>query len=85
MPQKGSIAPGKDADIVIWDPGADYTIEAATQAMATDYNLFEGWKVKGNAKHVFSRGTQIVKDGKFIGTPGHGKFLKRQANAGGFA
>jgi dihydropyrimidinase len=85
MPQKGSIAPGKDADIVLWDPNADYTIEAATQAMATDYNLFEGWKVKGNAKHVFSRGTQIVKDGKFIGTPGHGKFLKRQANAGGFA
>jgi dihydropyrimidinase len=85
MPQKGSIAVGKDADILLWDPAAEYTIEARNQAMATDYNLFEGWKVRGNARHVFSRGVQIVEDGTFIGKPGHGRFLKRQANAGGFA
>jgi dihydropyrimidinase len=85
MPTKGAIAPGKDADILLWDPAADYTITAATQSMATDYNMFEGWQVRGNAKHVFSRGLQVVADGKFIGHANHGRFLKRQANAGGFA
>ena len=83
MKQKGAIAPGKDADILLWDPAADYTISAATQTMATDYSMFEGWKVKGNAKHVFSRGQQVVTNGKFTGTKGHGRFIKREANAGG--
>jgi dihydropyrimidinase len=85
MPTKGAIAPGKDADILLWDPAADYTITAATQSMATDYNMFEGWQVRGNAKLVFSRGLQVVADAKFIGNANHGRFLKRQANAGGFA
>lgn len=84
MPQKGCIAPGKDADILLWDPATDYTITAATQSMATDYNMFEGWQVRGNARHVFSRGQQIVRNGVFAGTAGHGKFLKREANSGGF-
>ncbi len=85
MPQKGVIAPGKDADILLWDPEAAYTISAATQCMATDYSMFEGWQVSGNARHVFSRGELVVKDGKWIGKTGRGRFLKRDANAGGFA
>jgi dihydropyrimidinase len=85
MPQKGSVAVGKDADILLWDPAAEYTISAATQTMATDYSMFEGWKVKGNAKHVFSRGEMVVEDGKFVGTVGRGRFVKREANDGGFA
>jgi dihydropyrimidinase len=85
MPQKGAIAPGKDADILLWDPDAAYTITAATQCMATDYSMFEGWQVKGNARDVFSRGELVVEDGKWIGQTGRGRFLKREANAGGFA
>ena len=85
MPQKGAIAPGKDADVLLWDPNADYTISAATQVMATDYSMFEGWKVSGNARHVFSRGEQVVENGKWIGRAGRGRFLEREANAGGFA
>jgi dihydropyrimidinase len=85
MPQKGALAPGKDADVLLWDPKASYTITAATQAMATDYSMFEGWKVTGNARHVFSRGELVVKDGQWIGKTGRGRFLKREANAGGFA
>jgi dihydropyrimidinase len=83
MPQKGVIAAGKDADILLWDPNADYTISAATQCMATDYSMFEGWKVRGNAKHVYSRGERVVDDGKWVGAVGRGRFLKREANAGG--
>lgn len=85
MTKKGVLAPGKDADILLWDPHASYTISAATQWMATDYSMFEGWQVLGNAKHVFSRGDLVVKDGKWIGETGRGRFLKREANAGGFA
>ncbi|HTV08329.1 MAG TPA: dihydropyrimidinase [Candidatus Aquilonibacter sp.] len=87
--QKGSIAAGLDADILLWDPNADYTITAATQCMATDYNMFEGWKVKGNAAKVFSRGELVVDNttqpGKFLGKTGRGRFVKREANAGGLA
>ncbi len=87
--QKGSIARGLDADIMLWDPNADYTITAATQCMATDYNMFEGWKVKGNAAKVFSRGELVVDNttqpGKFLGKTGRGRFVKREANAGGLA
>jgi len=87
--QKGAIAPGLDADILLWDPNVDYTISAATQCMATDYSMFEGWKVKGNAAKVFSRGELVVDNttqpGKFLGATGRGRFIKREANAGGFA
>jgi dihydropyrimidinase len=50
--------------------------------MNTDYSMFEGWKVKGNVAKVYSRGELVVEDGKFLGTHGRGRFLKRKANAG---
>ncbi len=82
METKGCVAAGFDADVLLWDPNAEYTIEAATQAMNTDYSMFEGWRVKGNAKSVYSRGELVVEDGKFVGRPGHGRFVKRRPNAG---
>ena len=82
MESKGVIAPGKDADLLLWDPEAAYTISAATQAMNTDYSMFEGWQVKGNVSRVYSRGELIVDHERFVGTPGRGRFLHRKANAG---
>jgi dihydropyrimidinase len=87
--QKGSIAEGLDADVLLWGPDAEYVISAATQCMATDYSMFEGWRVKGNAARVYSRGELVVDNvaqpGKFLGATGRGRFVKREANAGGFA
>jgi dihydropyrimidinase len=87
--EKGAIAAGLDADILLWDPNAEYVISAATQCMATDYSMFEGWTVKGNAARVYSRGELVVDNvaepGKFLGATGRGRFVKREANAGGFA
>jgi dihydropyrimidinase len=84
---KGRIAEGLDADILLWDPSAEYTISAATQCMATDYSMFEGWTVKGNAAKVYSRGELVVDNvaqpGKFLGAMGRGRFVKREANGGG--
>ena len=85
MTTKGELKPGYDADVLLWDPQANYTIQAATQCMATDYNLFEGWTVRGNAAKVFSRGELVVDDGRWIGSTGRGRFIRRAANAGGFA
>jgi dihydropyrimidinase len=61
-PRKGTIAPGSDADIVLWDPSAEHTISAATHHMRVDYSVFEGFKVKGNVRQVYSRG-ELIGDG----------------------
>ena len=82
MESKGVIAAGKDADLLLWDPAAEYTIRAATQAMNTDYSMFEGWQVKGNVSRVYARGGLVVSGGAFVGSPGRGRFLPRKANAG---
>jgi dihydropyrimidinase len=81
-PKKGEIAPGSDADLVIWDPGAVYTISAKTHHMRVDYSMFEGYEVRGNARTVLSRGEVIVDGGEFLGKPGRGNYLKRAARGG---
>jgi dihydropyrimidinase len=81
-PRKGALEVGSDADIVVWDPNAEHTISAATHHMRVDYSLFEGFHVKGNARQVISRGEVIVDQGKFLGKPGRGQFLRRAARGG---
>jgi dihydropyrimidinase len=77
-PQKGVIAPGSDADIVVWDPNRTYTITAAKQHQRTDYNLYEGMEVTGMPSVVLSRGRVLVRDGQWKGEQGAGRFVKRK-------
>jgi len=81
-PRKGGIAAGSDADIVFWDPQADYTISAKTHHMRVDYSMFEGFRVKGNVSKVMSRGEMVVENGQFLGKIGRGQYLKRSARGG---
>ena len=81
-PKKGEIAPGSDADLVLWDPNAAHTISAQTHHMRVDYSMFEGFQVKGNARTVLSRGEVIVDGGRFLGNAGRGNYLKREARGG---
>ena len=81
-PKKGEIAAGSDADLVIWDPQAPYTISAKTHHMRVDYSMFEGFEVRGNARTVLSRGEVIVDGGKFLGKAGRGNYLQRTARGG---
>jgi dihydropyrimidinase len=76
-PQKGTIAVGSDADIVVYDPNSKRTISAATHHMDVDYSCYEGRTVQGRADIVLSRGTVIVRDGTFTGQRGRGRFIKR--------
>lgn len=77
--RKGHLAPGYDADIVVYDPAASKTISAKTSLHGTDYNTFEGFEQKGKVDQVFLRGQQIVDNGEFTGKQGQGEFVKRKA------
>jgi dihydropyrimidinase len=76
-PRKGTIAPGSDADIVVFDPDAERTLSAATHHMNVDYSCYEGRAVRGVPEVVMQRGQLLVDHGKFLAQPGQGKFLPR--------
>jgi dihydropyrimidinase len=77
FPQKGTIAVGSDADLVIFDPNREQTISAATHHMRVDYSAYEGWAVQGVTEVVLSRGNVIVENGEWKSAAGAGQFLKR--------
>lgn len=76
-PRKGALLPGSDADLVIWDPERELTYGRAFSQQRTDYNLFEGWKLKGFPEKVFLRGHKIVDGDRWLGRRGQGRFLER--------
>jgi dihydropyrimidinase len=76
-PKKGTIAPGSDADIVIFDPSKRKTISASSHHSACDYNLYEGTEVVGDVETVLLRGTVMIEDGELKSQPGSGKFIRR--------
>ena len=78
FPRKGTIQPGADADLVVFDPNYRGTILARTQFMNVDYSAFEGWKIEGRPSVVTVRGEVAVRDGKFVAKMGRGQFLKRE-------
>ena len=77
FPQKGTIAVGSDADIVIFDPKQEHTISAKTHHMNCDYSAYEGWKVKGKTRHTVLRGKVVIEDGKANVEQGYGKYLPK--------
>ena len=77
FPRKGTVAPGSDADLVVFDPNKKQKLSAKTLHMKVDYNPYEGREVTGAAETVLSRGKVIVEKGRFVGKAGAGSFLKR--------
>jgi dihydropyrimidinase len=80
FPRKGAIQLGTDADLVVYDPAYRGTISASTHAVNVDYNAFEGMPIEGRPHIVTVRGQIAVRDGKFVGQPGRGRFLEREPN-----
>ena len=79
--RKGAIEPGRDADIVLFDPAARRTIRAADLHHTSDYTPYEGLEAIGAVRDVFVRGRGVVRDGAFVGYRGFGQFVER-GNAG---
>jgi dihydropyrimidinase len=77
--RKGRIAPGFDADLVIFDPHRWVTIQAGrTLHERVDWSPYEGVHVQGWPRDVLSRGRVVVRDGEFVGEPGWGRFVPRE-------
>jgi dihydropyrimidinase len=76
-PKKGVIAPGSDADVVVYDPAGETILSVSTHHMNMDYSAYEGMRVAGHVDTVLSRGEVIIEDGTYRGRAGHGRYVKR--------
>jgi dihydropyrimidinase len=76
-PKKGTIAPGADADVVVYDPHAEQVISAETHHMNVDYSAYEGRRITGRVETVLSRGVPVVTEREYTGRKGHGVYTPR--------
>ena len=81
-PQKGTIAVGSDADIVVFDPDKKHSISVNTHHMNCDYSGYEGWEITGKCETVILRGKVAVDNNKLLVDKGYGKFIKRNKVSG---
>ncbi|MEY4044605.1 MAG: hypothetical protein RL644_873 [Actinomycetota bacterium] len=81
LSSKGDIAPGYDADIVVYDPSRVTTISAETHHMNLDHSAYEGFELRGAVRTVISRGEVIVDGGEFLGRRGRGRYVRRTVGA----
>ena len=79
---KGAIEVGLDADLVIVDPAAHRTIRNVDLHHTSDYTPYEGFDVRGAVRDVLVRGEDVIRDGRFVGRRGAGRFVERGAIAG---
>jgi dihydropyrimidinase len=79
-PRKGTLLPGSDADIVIWDPERRIIYGHGYAKHRTDYNLYENWELVGYPEKVFLRGHLIVDHDQWLGSAGMGKYLYRSTS-----
>jgi dihydropyrimidinase len=77
-PRKGTIQPGSDADVVIYDPTATQVLSVDSHHMNVDYSAYEGMRITGRVETVLSRGRVIIEGGEYHGSAGHGRFLARE-------
>ncbi len=83
MKQKGDLAPGFDADLVIFDPRVKGVISANHQHQKTDYSLYEGFETEGEVISVMSRGEWLIRDRNWMQQPARGRFLVRESSGHG--
>ena len=84
-PQKGCVAVGADADLVVWDPSGSKTLSAKTQHSKGDFNIFEGRTVRGVPSHTVSQGRLVFVQGDLRAERGAGRYVKRPAFGANFA
>jgi len=77
LTKKGTIEPGRDADLVLFDPAARRTLRASDLHHTSDYSPYEGFELTGAVRSVFVRGRAVIRDGAFVGERGYGRFVER--------
>ncbi|MGI8721214.1 MAG: amidohydrolase family protein [Geodermatophilaceae bacterium] len=82
-PQKGTIAVGGDADLVIWDPAGTRTFDASRSQTRTDYSLYDGWTLNGEIVATISRGEVVYERGEIVATGGRGRLVRRSGRTAG--
>jgi dihydropyrimidinase len=80
-PRKGTIAPGADADLVVWDPDVSWTIGVATLHDRLDYTPYEGMEARGRPRFVVVGGEVAVEEGRYLGRSRGAKFLARSGHS----
>ncbi len=82
LERKGAIEPGRDADLVLFDPAARRTLRASDLHHTSDYTPYEGFQLTGAIRSTFVRGRPVIRDGAFVGHRGFGQFVERGAAGG---
>lgn len=77
MPQKGIIAIGADADLVVVDMNKEVTLSHKLFETLADYTPYDGFKIKGFPTTTIVRGNVVVENGQVVGSPGTGKYVPR--------
>ncbi|GAB3956146.1 dihydropyrimidinase [Streptomyces sparsus] len=75
--RKGTLAPGADADVVVYDPHAEQTLSVTTHHMNVDYSAYEGKRITGRVETVLSRGETVLDRRTWTGRAGHGRYVPR--------
>ena len=78
LPRKGAVEVGREADLVVFDSRARRTIRALDLHHTSDYTPYEGWPVNGAVRHVLLRGREVIRDGRFVGVRGFGRYQERR-------
>jgi len=76
-PRKGTLQPGADADVVIWDPDITWTVRADRLVNPSGYSIFEGWTLRGRPWCSWLRGRPLLVDGIVVASPGSGERVPR--------
>ena len=77
-PRKGTLTPGADADVVLFDPSAKWTMGQANSHSNNDWHAYEGIEIRGQIRQVYARGQLIVEGDELLAEKGRGRYLHRR-------
>jgi dihydropyrimidinase len=77
-PAKGELAPGADADVVVFDPNRQWTVHWQDLHMSEPYSCWDGWELTGKVRDTVRRGQLLVREGNYVGSRSDGRFVERR-------